>query len=87
MPQQHFARQYPMNTIDKTPPHLTILRLKQLLERTGLSKSTVYDKLNPRSPRYDGSFPRQIHVSAGIVGWLQSEVDAWLQSKVEASRV
>jgi prophage regulatory protein len=63
-----------------------ILRRKQVQARTGLPSSTLYDKLNPKSPRYDPSFPTQIRLSASTVGWIESEVEAWIESRIRASR-
>lgn len=68
----------------RTP--LTILRRKQVEARTGLSRSTIYDKINPKSPRYDPIFPTQIRLSSDTVGWVESEVQAWLEHRVRASR-
>ncbi|MYM75598.1 AlpA family phage regulatory protein [Duganella sp. FT134W] len=44
------------------PPSLppTILRRKQVEARTGLSRSTIYEKINKKSPRYDHTFPRPV---------------------------
>lgn len=35
-----------------------ILRMKGVTELVCLSKSSLYDKMNPKSKRYDSSFPR-----------------------------
>nr|WP_267397930.1 AlpA family phage regulatory protein [Pseudomonas sp. GM_Psu_2] len=32
---------------------MRILRMKQVQERVVLSRSTIYDRINERSPRYD----------------------------------
>lgn len=58
-----------------------ILRLKEVQERTGLSRSTIYDKLDPKSPRYDPSFPKRIQLSSNTVGWRSQEINAWLASR------
>ena len=70
---------------------LTILRRKQVEQRTGLSRSTIYGKLtrNPKRPKeFDPSFPQPITLGAGAkaVGWIESEVNAWLTAQVENSR-
>ena len=52
------------------PSH--ILRLKAVLERTGLSRSTLYRKMNDRT------FPTALRISARCIGWRESDVDAWL---------
>lgn len=63
---------------------MKILRKKQVVGMTGLSPSTIYAKLNPKSKQYDSSFPKQFRISAGIVGWYQSDIVAWLQSRSES---
>ncbi|MFD2231352.1 helix-turn-helix transcriptional regulator [Alkalimarinus sediminis] len=73
-----------MTTLEQTP--ISILRRKQVEARTGLSRSTIYDKLNPNSPRYDSNFPRSIKLGVGAVGWLSSEIEGWLQSRIAESR-
>lgn len=65
---------------------LVILRRKQLEARIGASRATIYDWLNPKSPRHDVTFPKQVRLSLGTVGWLEHEVNAWLESRVKASR-
>ena len=59
---------------------INILRLKYVMERTGLSRSTIYDKMDLHSPRYDPTFPRKIGLGSNSVGWSKTEVDAWLES-------
>lgn len=53
-----------------------ILRLNKVLERTGLSRSTLYRKMQA------GSFPKQLKIAARCAGWRESDVDAWLQNPV-----
>lgn len=65
---------------------LTILRRKQVQERTGLPSSTMYCMMDKKSPYYDCTFPTQIHLSASSVGWIESEVAAWIESRIRASR-
>lgn len=36
----------------------TALRLKDVLSYTGLSRSTIYNKINCKSKQYDPDFPR-----------------------------
>jgi prophage regulatory protein len=50
------------------------LRLPTVLQLTGLSRSTVYRKMEA------GSFPRQIRIAARCAGWRQSAVSAWMQN-------
>lgn len=64
-----------------------ILRQKQVSERTGLSRSAIYDKMKLDSPRYDPSFPRQVSIGKASVGWKESDIEQWLASRVYASNV
>lgn len=67
-----------------------ILRIKQVIDRTGLSRSTIYDRINSKSPRYDPSFPKPIKLNAnassntGAVGWLESDIEAWIEQRIAA---
>lgn len=65
---------------------LSILRRKQLESRIGLSRSAIYDKINPKSPRYDATFPKPISLGTEAVGWIESEVSAWIESRISISR-
>jgi prophage regulatory protein len=56
---------------------LSILRRKQVEKRTGLSRSTIYLRIQ------EGTFPRPISLGARAVGWLENEIDAWLASRME----
>jgi prophage regulatory protein len=49
-----------------------IIRLKTVLNRSGLSRSTVYRKIK------EGTFPRQIPISANGCGWPESELNRWI---------
>ena len=72
----------------KTPREypLTLIRLPEVLKRTGLSRSTIYDKLDAKSPRYDPRFPKQRNLGTGSVGWVESEIDAWISSRQPVKR-
>ena len=68
------------------PPVLVMLRLKQVIERTGLSRSTIYGKLDSKSKQYDPHFPTQVFLGDGAVRWIDAEVNAWLEQCVNSSR-
>jgi prophage regulatory protein len=58
----------------------TIIRIKQVKERTGLSRSTLYTLIK------EGKFAPPILIGARAVGWLSSDIDAWIESRINASR-
>jgi prophage regulatory protein len=53
------------------PPE-RIIRLKTVLDRTGLSRSTLYRKMA------EGTFPRQVPISIHGAGWHESAVNRWI---------
>ncbi len=61
-------------------PSVGILRRPQVESRTGLSRSTIYARIQ------DGTFPRPILLGTRAVGWLASEIDGWLDRRIKASR-
>ena len=60
-------------------PH-TILRRKQVEARTGLRRSTIYQRIQA------GTFPRPVPLGARAVGWLESEVNAWIAERIRIAR-
>lgn len=62
-------------------PMLVILRISEVCQRTGLSRSTVYDKQDPKSKRYDSTFPKKIRLSEKTVGWSEQEIGSWLVAR------
>ncbi|MDP2780066.1 AlpA family transcriptional regulator [Devosia sp.] len=57
-----------------------ILRLKDMIAHTGLSRTVIYDRMNEKSARYAANFPKSFSLGGGAIGWFQSDVDAWLES-------
>lgn len=51
---------------------MKILRLPQVCERTGLSKTRVYQRIR------SGAFPETVELGANSVGWYEHEVDEWI---------
>lgn len=58
-------------TID---PDDRILRIGTVLQKTGLTRSTLYRKIQR------GEFPKQIKLSERCAGWRQSAVNAWMRN-------
>ena len=51
-----------------------LLRIKEVLEITGLSKSILYE-LKKR-----GEFPSPLRIGRRAVGWREEDIDNWLDS-------
>ncbi|EKS2405588.1 AlpA family transcriptional regulator [Pseudomonas aeruginosa] len=56
---------------------MKILRLKTVIDCTGLARSTIYKYVA------EGSFPRPVSLGDRSVGWLESEVQDWILARVE----
>ena len=69
-----------MNTSIAT---IQMLRLHELIKLIGLSRSSIYDRLNPRSKRYDPDFPKPIKLNRAS-RWLLSEVEEWIRKKMSS---
>lgn len=63
-----------------------IIRLPIVKARTGLSRSTIYDRINSKSAHYDPSFPRPISLGARSIGWVEAEIEKWISERVENNR-
>lgn len=57
-----------------TKPQNRILRIRTVLQMTGLSRSTLYRKIE------QGTFPRQIKLSERCAGWRASAVHDWMRN-------
>ena len=58
---------------------ITILRRHQVEARTGLPRSTIYDRMKK------GTFPKPISLGARTVGWLSVDIDAWIDEQIKKS--
>lgn len=68
-----------------SPSPLKILRIKDVQARIGLARSTIYDRLDSRSPRYDSSFPKPLKIGRSAIGWLESSINRWIMERTEES--
>lgn len=52
---------------------MKFLRLKDVMEKTGLSKSAIYSKIK------EGEFPASVPIGSRTVAWVDSDVEKWLE--------
>ena len=57
-----------------------ILRLPEVMARTGLSRSTIYLRVS------QAMFPKPVNLGGRAVGWVEAEIQEWLQRQIETSR-
>lgn len=60
----------------KIPVGARVLRIKEVVERTGLSRSTVYVLM-----KSDPTFPKKVGLSARTTGVIEHQLDAWIASR------
>ena len=59
---------------------LSILRLPEVISRTGLARSTIYERIRTNS------FPIPISLGARAVGFIELEVEEWIEARINESR-
>lgn len=57
-----------------------ILRLPQVIELTGLSRSSIYLLMSEQD------FPQPISLGIRAKGWVEQEVSEWIQQRINKSR-
>lgn len=53
-----------------------LVRLPEVIERTSLSRSTIYEMMA------QGRFPRPVKLNLRSNGWVEAEINDWLESRV-----
>lgn len=56
---------------------MRIIRLKEVIDSTGLARSTIYKYIG------EGTFPATVSLGDRCVGWVHSEVCAWILARIE----
>jgi len=55
---------------------MRFIRLKEVMEQTGLSRSTLYLYIEK------GIFPSNVSLGGRCVAWVESEVLEWMENKI-----
>ena len=71
----------------KQSPHKRLIRLPEVLSRTGYGRTSIFRKME------DGSFPKSIKLGgppldpsafdSRAVAWIEDDVDQWIESRIE----
>lgn len=56
------------------------LRLPEVKDRTGLSRSTLYLRIS------QGRFPAPVSLGGRAVGWIESEINDWTDQQIANSQ-
>ena len=65
---------------ERTRAPTRILRLPEVMARTGLSRTTIYEW------RVAGRFPQAVPLGTRNVGWIESELEAWIRERIAGRR-
>ena len=65
--------------MDSKHTNYSILRLPEVIARTGRSRSSIYEDME------SGMFPQSVRLSVRSIGWKSDEIEAWLDSRVRAN--
>ncbi len=57
---------------------MRIIRLKDVMNSTGLARSTIYKYID------EGTFPKSVSLGDRSVGWVEGEVHDWILVRIEA---
>lgn len=68
--------------VTTTAPALRFIRVREAINKTGLSKSSIYDMMA------QGQFPKTVRLGSGrSVAFIEAEIDAWMAERVAARNV
>jgi prophage regulatory protein len=63
-------------SLDVPPAISPYMRMGEVMKRTGLSSSKIYELIR------DGAFPKWAKLPKIASGWLKSDVESWIESRV-----
>ena len=56
---------------------MRIIRLKEVIDSTGLARSTIYKYVG------EGTFQKPVSLGDRCVGWVDSEVRDWILARID----
>jgi prophage regulatory protein len=58
----------------------SLLRMREVRARTGLSRSTIYQRVA------EGKFPRPVSIGERAIAWPDDEIAQWIADRVREGR-
>lgn len=55
---------------------MKMLRLRDVIDKTGLSRSSIYRYISLNK------FPKPVHLGENTVAWVEHEIDDWLMARL-----
>ncbi|MGR5165977.1 helix-turn-helix transcriptional regulator [Vibrio astriarenae] len=66
-----------ITTKEHLPATSRLMRLREVIQVTGLSRSSIYCRIN------EGKFPPAVSLGERSVAWVEEEVQGWITSKIQ----
>jgi|JI9StandDraft_2_1071091.scaffolds.fasta_scaffold02796_5 prophage regulatory protein len=64
-----------------------VIRIDEVANRTATSRSTIYNRINPKSKYYDPRFPQPFRIGGGPnIGFLEDEVSRYILELANSRR-
>lgn len=61
----------------QVPPPARLLRLPEVIDRVGLRRSAIYQRMS------EGRFPKSRSLGPKCTVWVEEEIDAWIRGIAE----
>lgn len=59
------------------------LKISEVMDKLGIGKSTLYDWIDPKSPRFKPDFPKRVKMGVST-RFVESEITAYQQAQMNA---
>jgi prophage regulatory protein len=63
-----------------TPTYTRLLRIPQVIERVGIKKTVIYDRMKA------GTFPRPVKLGSASA-WPENVIENWIAEQIERQRM
>ena len=70
--QQNDDRCRETNALQPAPPPARLLRLPEVIDRVGLRRSAIYQRMS------EGRFPKSRSLGPKCAVWVEAEIDQWI---------
>lgn len=59
-----------------------LVGIQEVIVRTGMSRSTIYARLDPKHRSFDDTFPKQVYIRGSrLARFRESDLDAWIEAR------
>ena len=55
---------------------IKLIRLRDVMECTGLARSTIYKYIS------EGTFPKSVSLGSRVAAWVENEIQDWILERI-----